>query len=63
MLKMLKKNCLINNNTPYAGLVLFLFAVTNLSETLKSALGENANIWIKKYTSNSFISLLVGIVF
>jgi phosphate:Na+ symporter len=45
-----------------AGLVLFLFAVTNLSETLKSALGENANVWIKKYTSNSFSSLLVGIV-
>jgi phosphate:Na+ symporter len=45
-----------------AGLVLFLFAVTNLSETLKSALGENANIWIKKYTSNSLSSLLVGIV-
>ena len=45
-----------------AGLVLFLFAVINLSETLKSALGENANIWIKKYTSNSFSSLLVGIV-
>lgn len=35
-----------------AGLVLFLFAVTNLSETLKSALGENANVWIKRYTSN-----------
>lgn len=45
-----------------AGLVLFLFAVTNLSETLKAAIGENANIWIKKYTSNSFSSLLVGIV-
>ena len=45
-----------------AGLVLFLFAVTNLSETLKSALGENANVWIKRYTSNSFSSLLVGIV-
>jgi phosphate:Na+ symporter len=45
-----------------AGLVLFLFAVTNLSEPLKSALGENANVWIKKYTSNSFSSLLVGIV-
>jgi phosphate:Na+ symporter len=45
-----------------AGLVLFLFAVTNLSETLKAALGDNANIWIKKYTSNSFSSLLVGIV-
>lgn len=45
-----------------AGLVLFLFAVTNLSETLKSALGENAHVWIKKYTSNSFSSLLVGII-
>jgi phosphate:Na+ symporter len=44
-----------------AGLVLFLFAVTNLSETLKSALGENAKTWIKKYTSNAFSSLLVGI--
>lgn len=45
-----------------AGLVLFLFAVTNLSETLKAALGENANTWIKKYTSNSFSGLLVGVV-
>jgi phosphate:Na+ symporter len=45
-----------------AGLVLFLFAVTNLSETLKASLGENANVWIKNYTSNSFSSLLVGIV-
>ena len=45
-----------------AGLVLFLFAVTNLSETLKSALDKNASIWIKKYTSNSFSSLLVGII-
>ncbi len=45
-----------------AGLVLFLFAVTNLSETIKSALGEKANVWIKKYTSNSLSGLLVGIV-
>jgi phosphate:Na+ symporter len=45
-----------------AGLVLFLYAVTNLSEILKSALGKNANIWIKKYTYNSYSSLLVGIV-
>ena len=45
-----------------AGLVLFLFAVTNLSDTLKAALGENASIWIKRFTSNSFSSLLVGIV-
>ncbi len=45
-----------------AGLVLFLFAVSNLSETLKAVLGENASVWIKKYTSNSFSSLLVGAV-
>jgi phosphate:Na+ symporter len=45
-----------------AGLVLFLFAVTNLSETLKATLGENADIWIKKYTSNVFSSLLIGII-
>jgi phosphate:Na+ symporter len=45
-----------------AGLVLFLFAITNLSETLKAAIGDNAGTWIKKYTSNSFSSLLVGIV-
>jgi phosphate:Na+ symporter len=45
-----------------AGLVLFLFAVMNLSITLKSALGEKANFWIRKYTSNSFSSLIVGII-
>jgi phosphate:Na+ symporter len=45
-----------------AGLVLFLFAITNLSDTLKAALGNNAQHWIKKYTSNSWSSLLVGIV-
>jgi len=45
-----------------AGLVLFLFAVTNLSDTLQSAIGERANGWIKRYTSNTFSSLLVGIV-
>jgi phosphate:Na+ symporter len=45
-----------------AGLVLFLFAVTNLSETLKNALGKRADSWIKKYTSTSLSSLLVGIV-
>jgi phosphate:Na+ symporter len=31
-----------------AGLVLFLFAITNLSDTLKAALGNNAQHWIKK---------------
>lgn len=45
-----------------AGLVLFLFAVSNLSETLKSALGDGASKWIKKFTSNIFSGLLVGII-
>jgi len=45
-----------------AGLVLFLFAVSNLSETLKSAIGNKTSNWIKKFTSNVFSSLLVGIV-
>jgi phosphate:Na+ symporter len=45
-----------------AGLVLFLFAVSNLSETLKSAIGNKTSYWIKKFTSNVFSSLLVGIV-
>lgn len=45
-----------------AGLVLFLFAVISLSDTLRLALGDNASKWIKKFTSNIFSSLLVGIV-
>ena len=45
-----------------AGLVLFLFAVSNLSDTLKAAMGEGASVWIKRFTSNVFSSLLVGIV-
>lgn len=45
-----------------AGLILFLFAVKNLSETLKTALGENANKWIKRFTTNTFVSILVGTV-
>lgn len=45
-----------------AGLVLFLFAVNNLSETLKNTLGKGANKWITKFTSNSFNALLVGMV-
>jgi phosphate:Na+ symporter len=45
-----------------AGLVLFLFAVINLSQTLNAALGEKANYWIQKYTSNPFSGLLVGFI-
>jgi len=45
-----------------AGLILFLFAVNNLSDTLKSILGERSKKWISKFTSNTFSSLLVGII-
>ena len=45
-----------------AGLVLFLFAVRNLSEYLRLALGEKAKMWIQKFTSNTFSSILVGTI-
>ncbi len=45
-----------------AGLVLFLFAVNSLSNTLQEAIGNKANNWIKRFTSTTFSSLLVGIV-
>ncbi len=43
-----------------AGLVLFLFAINNLSEILKKIIGENAKIYIEKFTSNIFKSILTG---
>lgn len=43
-----------------AGLVLFLFAVNNLSEILQTSLGEQASRVIQRFTSNLFSSLLVG---
>lgn len=45
-----------------AGLVLFLFAVSSLSETIQKAIGENAKKWILKFTSNTFSGILTGIV-
>lgn len=45
-----------------AGLVLFLFAVSSLSDTLNKAIGQGASLWIKRFTSNTFSSLAVGIV-
>jgi len=45
-----------------AGLVLFLFAVNSLSETIKNALGDNASKSIQRFTSNTFSSIIVGIV-
>jgi len=45
-----------------AGLVLFMFAVTNLSTTMQLAIGEKVEKWIQKFTSNTLSSLLVGAV-
>ena len=45
-----------------AGLVLFLFAVSSLSDTLKTAIGDGAAKWIQKFTSTIFSSLVVGII-
>ena len=45
-----------------AGLVLFLFAVNSLSDTIKLAIGDNANKWILKFTSNTLSSIVVGVV-
>jgi phosphate:Na+ symporter len=45
-----------------AGLVLFLFAVSSLSDALQSAIGQGASNWIQKFTSNTLSSLIVGIV-
>jgi phosphate:Na+ symporter len=44
------------------GLVLFLFAVNSLSETIQKAIGEKAKQWILRFTSNTFASILTGIV-
>ncbi|HKX86779.1 MAG TPA: Na/Pi symporter [Flavobacterium sp.] len=45
-----------------AGLVLFLFAVNSLSETVQKVLGENTKKWILKFTSNTLTSILTGII-
>lgn len=44
------------------GLGLFLFAIANLSETLKGILGDNAKKWIGKLTTNLVTAILSGIV-
>lgn len=42
--------------------MLFLFAVNNLSESIQLIAGNNASKWIQKFTSNTFSSLIVGII-
>jgi phosphate:Na+ symporter len=45
-----------------AGLVLFLFAVNNLSETIQLILGEKAREWILRFTAHTLSAVLVGVV-
>jgi phosphate:Na+ symporter len=44
------------------GLGLFLFAVNNLSDTLKELLGDKAKKWLGFFTKNVFTAILTGIV-
>ena len=45
-----------------AGLVRFVYAISSLSKTLIHAIGDKANHWIQKFTSNTLSSILVGAV-
>ncbi|MEY3982897.1 MAG: hypothetical protein RL160_454 [Bacteroidota bacterium] len=45
-----------------AGLVLFLYAVHHLSETIQKVLGERARQWILRFTGKSWQALLTGII-
>lgn len=44
------------------GLVLFLYAISQLSEVMKDIFSDNAKHIIEQYTSNIFSSLLIGTV-
>lgn len=44
------------------GLGLFLFAIFNLSDTLKDVLGEKSKRWISKLTTNLFSAILTGTI-
>jgi phosphate:Na+ symporter len=46
--------------TLLAGLCLFLFAVSSLSDTLKNLLGDKARKWIAFFTKNTFTGVLTG---
>lgn len=45
-----------------AGLMLFLFAVVSLSDTINDAMGARTSKWVAKFTSSAFSGLIVGIV-
>jgi phosphate:Na+ symporter len=44
------------------GLGLFLFAISNLSDTLKELIGNKANKWLDLFTKNIFASVLTGTI-
>lgn len=44
------------------GLGLFLFAISNLSETLKDVLGEKSKQWISKLTASLFTAIITGTI-
>lgn len=44
------------------GLVLFLFAVSSLSDVIKKIAGENSKRWILRFTSNTWTAILTGTV-
>ncbi len=44
------------------GLGLFLFAVSNLSTTLKDLLGEKTKKWLGYFTKNVFAAIITGTV-
>jgi phosphate:Na+ symporter len=46
-----------------AGLVLFLFAVNNLSSTITDFAGDNVRLWILKFTKNLFSGIITGTIF
>lgn len=48
--------------TLVGGLVLFLYAVGNLSETVKEWAGDKARNFIARFTKNIFTAIVVGIV-
>ena len=44
------------------GLVLFLYAISQLSEVLKDVFSDRASELIRRYTSNIFLAILIGTI-
>jgi phosphate:Na+ symporter len=45
-----------------AGLVLFLYAVFSLSDTILKVVGDNVKKWLSRFTTNVFTAILTGTV-